>query len=84
MSIALDPVTDSSWRVGAIYRCCVRYGKGQAWARDQLEKAFKRFEPVSRAHPRKAEQLAAIWFRGNRMEREREHWRGRVDESRST
>ena len=49
---------DKSHRVGAIYRCCVRYGKDKAWAHEQLSAMIHHntgYNPTN---------LADIWFRG--------------------
>jgi len=56
---------DKSWRVGAIYRCCVRYGKDQDGA---LHRMWEVFTSSSNVH-----NTVSIWFRN--MDRRREEYR---------
>lgn len=54
---------DKSWRVAAIYRCCVRYGKSQEWAKEKLSELRKlNAEGFVIAHP-SFPRIADIWFR---------------------
>jgi hypothetical protein len=62
-----------AWRMAAIYRCCLRYEKDEAWA----------LEKVREVHPDGSRDgMVGIWFMG--MEEFRASWRLQspvVDES---
>lgn len=55
--------SNTCWRVGAIHRCCVRYGKDRDWAYEQLSK-LRTLSPDGKiiAGPN-FPRLADIWFR---------------------
>lgn len=66
---------DTSWRLAAIYRCCVRYGMTREIALQKVVAVF-RVEPwPDSTRVFKAEQLVNIWFRDGRMDREIEDFK---------
>lgn len=54
---------DPCWRVGAIYRCCYRYGKDQEWCQEQLSK-IREVNSEGFSNPINT-NISAIWFRKN-------------------
>ena len=77
--------SDTSWRVGAIYRCCVRYNKDMLWAQQKLEELCKRSEEDKIIAGHSYPQLAQIWFRRatpssiNHIEIQRREYRSQKD-----
>jgi hypothetical protein len=72
---------DKSWRVGAIYRCCVRYNKDMLWAKAKIAELSTLSADgkviAGRSYPR----LVDIWFRRshptapNHIEQQRHEYR---------
>jgi hypothetical protein len=56
---------DTSWRVAVIYRCCVRYGKQQTWATEQLAKLQSRSAEGKITSNQNITNIGDIWFREN-------------------
>lgn len=54
---------DESWRVGAIYRCCVRYYMPESWAYNQLCKIRHLSTEGNVIAGHSFPKLANIWFR---------------------
>lgn len=54
---------DPSWRIAAIYRCCVRYGKDREWCYQQLEKIKPASLEGSVLNTHSTLRIADIWFR---------------------
>jgi hypothetical protein len=56
---------DTCWRVAAIYRCVVRYGKGHDWCLEQMNKLVKRSAEGKVIEGQGFLHLVSIWFRPN-------------------
>ena len=62
--------SDTAWRVGAIYRSCVRYGMTAETALHHMRELFT----INSGRRGSAENLVGIWFRD--MDKRREEYRG--------
>lgn len=56
---------DTCWRVAAIYRCAVRYGKGRDWCLERMNQLYKRSAEGKIIEGSGFANLVDIWFRPN-------------------
>ncbi|MCW3782920.1 hypothetical protein [Defluviimonas salinarum] len=77
LHVSTDPTDpdarETCWRVGAIHRCCERYGKDRDWAREKLSEFLGEYY---------GERLSTIWFSNRHMEQSRERYAEHLEERR--